>query len=90
MHFVPEGTVVCGLYECQKENCWSRFLSLSIRPTIMCPYCDKVVDMEIGPDEPMPVQIESAKLLRVLEGEEEIKLWDSMLGGTSDDDESWI
>ena len=90
MHFVPNGTQVCGLYECEKEGCWSRFLDTRVRPSLPCPFCGKVVDMEIGPDDPMPTEEESAKLLRVLEDEKEIAGWDRMLGSFHNDDESWI
>lgn len=90
MYFVPDGTQVCGLYECEKKDCWSRFLDVRIRPSLPCPFCGKTVDMEIGPDDPMPTAEETAKLLRVLEDETEIRQWDFMLGSSKDDDESWI
>ena len=53
MFYVPDGTERCGYYEC--EDCGSRFLDRRIAPTLVCPYCGKEVDMEIGPDEEMPV-----------------------------------
>ena len=90
MYFVPNGTKVCGLYECEKKECWSRFLDVRIQPALPCPYCGKVLDMEIGPDDPMPTAGMTAKLLRVLEDEKEIKGWDRMLGARCDDDESWL
>ena len=49
MYYVPDGTEVCGFYEC--EECGNRFLSLKIGPKLVCPYCGEEPDMEIGPDE---------------------------------------
>ena len=72
MYYVPDGTLVCGFYEC--EECFDRFLSLAIAPRIVCPSCGKAVDMEIGPDEEMPTVVESAKLIKVVEGEEVEKM----------------
>ena len=60
MYYVPDGTEVCGFYEC--EECGNRFLSLKIGPKLVCPYCGEEPDMEIGPDEEMPVAKERAKL----------------------------
>lgn len=68
MFYVPDGTERCGYYEC--EDCGSRFLDRRIAPTLVCPYCGKEVDMEIGPDEEMPVVKESAKLIEMLTGED--------------------
>ena len=45
MYFVPDGTERCGFYEC--KDCGSRFLSVQIGPTLICPYCGEEVDMEI-------------------------------------------
>ena len=59
MYYVPDGTEVCGFYEC--EECGNRFLSLKIGPKLVCPYCGEEPDMEIGPDEEMPVAKETAK-----------------------------
>ena len=61
MYYVPDGTEMCGFYEC--EECANRFLSLKIGPKLVCPYCGEEPDMEIGPDEEMPVAKETAKLL---------------------------
>ena len=60
MYFVPDGTKLCGFYEC--EDCGSRFLSLQIGPRIICPYCGEAPDMEVGPDEEMPEIHEAAAL----------------------------
>lgn len=48
-------------------------------------------DMEIGPDEEMPVVKESAKLIKVIEGNEEIKKMDTLLSlALTGGDYSWI
>lgn len=49
MYYVPDGTEMCGYYEC--KDCGSRFLDVKIGPQIVCPYCGEEPDMEIGPDE---------------------------------------
>lgn len=72
MYFVPDGTEVCGFYEC--EECGMRYLSLKIAPTMVCPYCGEEVDMELGPDDEMPTNAETAKLLQVVEGEDVEKM----------------
>lgn len=89
MYYVPDGTQMCGFYECRKCN--SRFLALAIAPRIACRACDKQADMEIGPDEEMPVQEESAVLLQVVEGEEEVEKMDTLLSlAITGGDYSWI
>ena len=45
MYYVPDGTEMCGFYEC--EECANRFLSLKIGPKLVCPYCGEEPDMEI-------------------------------------------
>lgn len=77
MYYVPDGTDRCGFYEC--KDCGSRFLSLQIGPTLICPYCGEEVDMEIGPDEEMPKAMEAAVLLDVIFGEEEVQKMDTLL-----------
>ncbi len=77
MFYVPDGTDLCGFYEC--EECGSRFLDLKIAPYITCPYCGEEPDMEIGPDEEMPVNTERAKLIKVIEGNEEVEKMDTLL-----------
>lgn len=72
MYFVPDGTQVCGFYEC--EDCGMRYLSRMIAPVMVCPYCGEEVDMELGPDDEMPIATETAKLIRVVEGEEVEKM----------------
>ena len=76
MYYVPEGTKVCGYYEC--TDCGSRFLSVTVVPAMPCPYCDKEIDMELGPDDEMPQVSETAKLVKVVEGEE-VEMMDTLL-----------
>ena len=76
MFYVPDGTEKCGFYEC--AECGSRFLDIRIAPALVCPYCGEEPDMEIGPNEDMPENTESAKLLRVLEGED-VEKYDTLL-----------
>lgn len=72
MYFVPDGTQVCGFFEC--EECGMRYLSRTIAPTMVCPYCGEEVDMELGPDDEMPTETETAKLIKVVEGEDVEKM----------------
>ena len=89
MYYVPDGTQTCGFYEC--EACGSRFLDLKIGPKLVCPYCGEDVDMEIGPDEEMPVTSETAKLLQVVEGEEEVEKMDTLLSlAITGGDYNWL
>ena len=47
--------------------------------------------MEVGPDECVEQITDSAKLIKIVENEEEIRLLDGMLGlAVYDDDESWL
>lgn len=77
MFYVPDGTEQCGYYEC--KNCDNRFLDLRIAPQLVCPYCGEEPDMEIGPDEKMPQTIESAKLIQMIRGTEEVEKMDVLL-----------
>ena len=70
MYYVPDGTEMCGYYEC--KECGNRFLALQTGPQLVCPYCGEEPDMEVGPDEEMPVAAESAKLIQVVKGAEEV------------------
>lgn len=89
MYYVPDGTQMCGFYEC--EDCGNRFLSLQIAPKIICPYCGETPNMEIGPDEEMPVATEAAKLLQVVEGEEEVEKMDALLSlAVTGGDYNWL
>lgn len=77
MFYVPDGTKLCGYYEC--KECDARFLSLQIAPKIVCPECGVVPDMEIGPDDDIPDMSETAVLIKVIEGEEEVEKMDALL-----------
>ena len=89
MFYVPDGTTQCGFYEC--SECGSRFLDLKIAPAIVCPYCGEEIDMEIGPDDEMPENIETAKLLQMIEGNEEVEKMDTLLSlAVTGGDYLWI
>ncbi len=89
MYYVPDKTTQCGYYEC--AECGSRFLDVRIAPTLVCPYCGEEVDMEIGPDEEMPKIVESAKLIEMIRGEEEIEKMDALLSlAVTGGDYNWI
>lgn len=77
MYYVPDGTQMCGYYEC--SDCKKRFLSLKIVPQLVCPYCGEEPDMELGPDEEMPEIKEAAKLIQVVSGKEEVEKMDTLL-----------
>lgn len=89
MYYVPDGTEQCGYYEC--SECGTRFLDLRIAPTLVCPYCGETPDMEIGPDEEMPQTVESARLIEMVRGAEEIDKMDALLSlAVTGGDFSWI
>ena len=89
MYYIPDGTQICGFYEC--SECGNRFLSEKIVPAMICPYCGEVPNMEIGPDEEMPVAFEQAKLLQVIEGEDEIEKMDGLLSlAVTGGDYAWL
>ncbi len=77
MYYVDDGTERAGYYEC--SECHYRFLSEKIGPALVCPYCGEEVDMELGPDEEMPEIRESARLLQVIEGAEDVERMDALL-----------
>lgn len=88
-YFVRDDIEVCGFYECQ--DCNQRFLNETIVPYMFCPYCGEQPDMEIGPDDDMPTINESAKLIRVIEGKEEIEKMDALLSlAITGGDYNWI
>lgn len=89
MYFVEDGTLIAGFYEC--SECYSRFLSAKIAPMLLCPYCGVAADMEIGPDDEMPKDAETAKLLETVEGED-VEKYDILLSHTltGGDDEEWL
>ncbi len=88
MYFVPDGTQICGFYEC--KECGNRFLDVRVAPSLVCPYCGEEVDMEIGPDEEMPEVVENAKLLKVVEGEDVEKMDGLLSLAVTGGDYSWI
>ncbi|MBR2264794.1 MAG: FYDLN acid domain-containing protein [Firmicutes bacterium] len=89
MYYVPDGTKRCGYYEC--VDCGTRFLDVRIAPTLVCPYCGEAPDLEIGPDDEMPEVRESAKLQKMLEGEEEVEQYDTLLSlAVTGGDYNWI
>ena len=89
MYYVPDGTTRCGFYEC--SECGTRFLDVKIEPRIVCPYCAENVDWEVGPDESAPDAGETAVLLEVIEGAEEVEKMDALLSlATTGGDYSWI
>ena len=62
-----------------------------MKKTKKCPYCGEEPDMEIGPDEEMPVAAETAKLLMVVEGEEEVEKMDALLSlAITGGDYNWL
>lgn len=49
------------------------------------------LDMEVGPDEEMPVAAESAKLIQVVKGAEEVERMDTLLSlAVTGGDYAWI
>lgn len=89
MYYVPDGTELCGYYEC--EECGNRFLSLATDPKIVCPMCGEEPDMELGPDDEMPVAVEHAKLLQDVRGKEEVEKMDGLLSlAATGGDYNWI
>lgn len=88
MYFVPDGTKLCGFYEC--VDCNMRFLDVRVAPTIVCPYCGEEVDMEVGPDEDMPAAVEAAKLLDVIR-DDDVEKMDTLLSlAITGGDFEWI
>lgn len=89
MYYVPDGTKRCGYYQCEK--CGLRFLSLKIDDTEECLDCREEFDPEIGPDEEMSSVEQTAKLIQVVEGEEEVQKMDMLLSlAITGGDYSWI
>ena len=89
MYYVPDGTTECGYYEC--EDCGERFLSLHTEPSIICPGCGEDLDWEIGLDEEMPTVRETAKLIQIVEGAEEVEKMDMLLSlAITGGDYEWI
>ena len=78
MYFVMDGTKRCGLYSC--PSCGYRFLDTRIEPEIECPMCgEDAMDMEMGPDDVLEESETKAVLQEVIEGEEEVYRYDTLL-----------
>lgn len=89
MYYVPDGTKKCGYYQCGK--CGLRFLTLTADPVEECPDCREEYDPEIGPDEEPVSPEKTAKLIQVLEGEEEVRKMDMLLSlAVTGGDYGWI
>ncbi len=89
MFYLPDGTTQCGFYECKK--CGNRFLSLQTMKRIPCPDCERDIDYEIGPDESLDDLLDTAELLQIVEGEEEVAKLDGLLSlAITGGDEEWI
>ena len=89
MLFGPDVIIRRGYYTWEK--CGSRFQDIKVGPSLVCPYCGEEPDMEIGPDGEMPVISEDAKLVKMLEGEEEIEKYDQLLSlALTGGDYNWI
>ena len=76
MYFVPDNTDKCGLYMC--KLCENKFLSLDVNETTDCPYCSEDVCYEIGPDETLEDNTNTATLVKALEGED-VEKYDSFV-----------
>ena len=89
MFYVPDDTAKCGFYECKK--CGTRFLSLQTMKNIPCPDCARDIDYEIGPDESLVVLLDTAQLMEIIEGEENVAKMDGLLSlAITGGDEEWI
>lgn len=89
MYYVPDDTSRCGFYEC--AECGTRFLSLSVEAQTECPDCAADFDPEIGPDEVMDAAGRTARLVRVIEGAEEVEKMDALLSlAITGGDYNWI
>ena len=89
MFYVPDDTAKCGFYECKK--CGTRFLSLQTMKNIPCPDCAWDIDYEIGPDESLDELLDTAQLMEIIEGEENVAKMDGLLSlAITGGDEEWI
>ena len=89
MFYVPDGTTQCGFYECKK--CGNRFLSIQTMKKITCPDCERDIDYEIGPDESLDDLLDTAELLQIVEGEEDVAKMDGLLSlAITGGDDEWI
>lgn len=88
MYFLEDGVDKCGFYECRKCN--YRFLSLTTEKKTTCPFCEEDIDYEIGPDESLEDLLETADIIDIIEGEEDVLRMDTLLSAAYVEDESWI
>lgn len=88
MYFVPDGTKRCGFYECRR--CDYRFLSEQTTEKTTCAYCEEEIDYEIGPDESLEDYLDTAQLVEIIEGEDDVERMDTLLSVAYTDDESWL
>ena len=89
MFYVPDGTKTCGYYQCNR--CKEKFLSLQTMKKIPCPSCEQEIDYEIGPDESMEDIYDTAELLDIIDGEEEVEKMDGLLSlAFTGGDYNWI
>lgn len=88
MYFLEDETEKCGFYECRK--CSYRFLSTYTAAKAPCPLCEQDIDYEIGPDESLEDLLETADLIEIIEGKEEVERMDTLLSVAYAEDESWI
>ena len=88
MYFLDDGTEKCGFYECKK--CSYRFLSLYETKKAPCPLCEQDIDYEIGPDESLEDLLETAELIDIIDGKENVERMDILLSAAFSDDESWL
>lgn len=73
------------------KNVETGFWRYRQEPQLVCPYCGEEPDMEVGPDEEMPVAAESAKLIQVVKGAEEVERMDTLLSlAVTGGDYAWI
>ena len=73
------------------KKCGNRFLSLQTMKRIPCPDCERDMDYEIGPDESLEDLLDTADLLQIVEGEEEVTKMDGLLSlAITGGDEEWI
>lgn len=88
MYFVDDNTERCGFYECKK--CDYRFLSIYTSKKAPCPLCEQDIDYEIGPDESIEDLLETAELVEIVEGKDNVEKMDTLLSIAYVEDESWI
>lgn len=88
MYFLEDGTDKCGFYECRK--CSYRFLKTVTEKKTSCPLCEQDIDYEIGPDESLEDLLETADLIDVIEGADDVERMDTLLSIAFAEDDSWL